>query len=184
MLKGPLQTHYGAAVYGETARRFAEQRADAWSVDLEVVEAAFDARATALAPTLIIVLIPALAVAIGLVLWPLRRSALVHLVLATHAVAGFMAAVLVLMTALSLGLVALTLLGVEAGDSIDPVLFPLMILTLVAYFGLAVRRVYRAPVWASATGGVVLGVLGFAFAFWVYRAVLFAFTFATLDPPA
>ena len=183
ILKGPLSSHYGAALYGAEARSLAEDRAAAWSVTPAVFEAAFDARATVLAPSLILVLVPTFALALGLTLWPLGRSGVWHLVLATHTIAALMAWSLIVLVVVSLGSSLLQLSGLEVA-SIDPVLIPVVILSLIAYLAGAVRRVYRAPRWSAALVGVVLGTAGFAFSFWVFRAVLFALTFATLDRPS
>ncbi len=203
ILKGPLQSHFGAALYGGAAQTLAGAKADQWdaarrklmaSDDPEAAEqatkivdyeAAFNTQAQALAPSLIGVLIPGFALLLAVFLWPARASGVRHLVFATHLVAAIIAASIVLILALelALGVVRAVWNSPLWADSMDPILTPLATLTFVVYIGAAVRRVYRVPVWASAVTGVLLGTLGFAFVFWCFRLVLFGVTLWTLDVP-
>ena len=208
ILKGPLQTHYGAAVYGDVARTLARSEAARWHAAAETSEAAagapgtaserdpqtttdafgaaFDAQAQALAPSLIGVMIPGYALLLAVVLWPARESGVRHVVFATHLVAALIATAFVLMIALEVALgVARSVWDSPLwADSMDPILVPLMLLAFITYIGIAVRRVYGVPAWASAVGGLLLGTVGFAFVFWCFRLVLFAVTLWTLDVPA
>ena len=186
ILKGPLTTHFGATLYGDEARALADSRAERWGVPADEFEAAFDRQASALAPSLVGVLVPAFALLLAVTTWWADGSGVRHVVLATHTVAAFIALTFVLMLALEF-----VLAGVRwaAGsprwaDSMDPFLLPIMGLSFVVYLGTAVRRVYGVSVWAAAAVGVVLGTVGFAFAFWCFRLALFFVTFWTLDPPA
>ena len=185
LLKGPLTTHFGAALYGDAARTMTDERAERWGVPADEFEAAFDRQASALAPSLVGVLIPAFALLLAVTTWWADGSGVRHVVLATHTVAAFIALTFVLMLALELALAGVRWAAGNPrwADSMDPVLIPLMGVTFVVYLGAAVRRVYGVPVWAAAAVGVVLGTVGFAFAFWCFRLVLFFVTLWTLDPP-
>lgn len=183
ILKGPLRTHYGATLYGEATQALVAAKARRWGMPMAEFEATFDAKAQALAPSLIGVRIPAFALLFAVLLWPARASGIRHVVLATHVVAALIATVFALMVSLDIGLALVRRVWNDPtwADSMDPVLLPLMAGAFVAYIGAAVRRVYRLPLWAA---GIVLGTAGFAFAFWCFRLVLFAVTFWTLDAPA
>ena len=183
IIKGPLRTHFGAAVYGSVAERMALARAAVWDLDLDGIAAAFDAHATALAPSLLGVMIPAFALLFAVGMWPVRASGVRHLVLATHTVAAFMCGSLLLMLAFSLGMNLIdSLLGVRF-ESVDPVMVPVLIVVQCVYLGFSVRRVYGVGTAYATVAGALLGTLGFAFAFWLYRLVLFFVTFWTLGEP-
>ena len=186
LLKGPLRTHYGAAVYGETARELAAGRAERWGLPMPAFEAAFDRQASALAPSLVGALVPAFALVLALAMWPASGPGLRHVVLATHAVSAFVALTFLYMVVLDAGLTVARWVADHPpwADSMDPVLLPLMGLSFVAYLGVAVRRVYRVPAWAAAVAGLLAGTVGFAFAFWCFRLALFVVTLWTLDAPA
>ena len=208
ILRGPLQTHFGAAVYGDVARTLAAAEAVRWDAATREAgavrgvpgavaeptpqgvvpeyETAFDAQAQALAPSLVGVLIPGYALLIAVLLWPARASGVRHVVFATHLVAATIAVAFVLMMAIegALGVVRAVWDHPRWADSMDPILVVLAPLAFALYIGAAVRRVYDVPVWVSAVAGVFLGTVGFAFAFWCFRLVLFAVTLWTLDVPA
>ena len=186
ILKGPLTSHFGATLYGDEARALADSRAERWGVPADEFEAAFDRQASALAPSLVGVLIPAFALLFAVVTWGAGGSGVRHVVLATHAVAAFIALAFVLMATLDVGLAVLrrALDDPPWADSMDPVLIPLLVGSFIVYLGVAVGRVYGLPAWRAALSGVLLGTVGFAFAFWCFRLALFFVTFWTLDPPA
>lgn len=184
--RGPLESHRGAELYGPLAERLAEAQAARWGVAPDVYEAAFDQRADTLAPSLIGLLIPLYAILLALVLASVRASGLRHVVLATHAVATFIAAVLALLVGVSLLLGVLAALGLQGtGDrGVDPILLPTIVVAIVAYLGVAVRRVYGVPRLAAAAAGLVLGTVGLVGVMLAFRAALFFATVGTLDPPA
>ena len=205
ILKGPLRTHYGAAVYGDAARALANAESARWDAAADEArveqaradgdgarafvpdyETAFDAHAQALAPSLVGVLIPGFSLLLSVFLWPARASGIRHVVFATHLVAAMIALAFVLMISLeaALNFVRRVWNSPLWADSMDPILIPLMLLAFITYIGVAVRRVYRVPTWGAAVSSLFLGTVGFAFAFWCFRLVLFGVTLWTLDLPA
>jgi hypothetical protein len=184
ILKGPLTSSFSALLYGSLAQRLAEARAAVWPGGMESFQGAFDAQSAALAPTLVAVLIPVLALV--LMLNRRRRSGVRHVVLATHLVSWMIAATTIFGAALSIGLQFAHDRGwIQPGvDSIDPVLVPSLIVLYAIYFILAIRRVYGLSPWRSLASGVLCGTVGFAFAFWTFRAFLYFVTLWMLDRPA
>ena len=185
IFKGPLEVHLDAPVYGSVAEAAVRARLGETGTEPERFETAFDARAQALAPSLIGVLVPALAVLFALLMWPARASGVRHLVLATHTVAAIMATLLVLMTALSFAFSAAKAGGWQpSDDSIDPVLMPSFLVVFSAYLAASFRRVYRVPWIGASAAGIAVATVGLFAAFVAYQAVLFAVTLWTLDVPA
>ena len=183
ILKGPLQSHVGASVYGATAERLTRARAATLGMDRESYAAAFDLHATSLAPSLLGVLVPGLALVLWLLLLPRRASGVRHLVHATHLVTTFLAGSLLLLLVLWFGMDLLAAFTDTRFDSPDPVLLPAVIIGLCVLIGLSARRVYGLGRGYAAAVGVLAGTVGFAFAFWCFRLALFFVTFWTLDPP-
>lgn len=186
VLKGPLRSHTSALLYGATAERLADETASAWGVEPSVFEAAFDTRAAVLAPSLVGVLIPGIALALALALWPVGGTAVRHVVLPTHLVSVLIALLLVLLVVLGLTFGALLRFGGDPSrlDSVDPILMPAFLVLMLGYLVVAIRRVCGIG-WGGATAaGLGVGTVGLAMAFWLFRATRFAAILATVDGPA
>ena len=182
VFRGPLQSHTAAGLYGPLAERVSQRQAEAWPSP-EAYEASFNRQADTLAPTLVAVLVPVIALGLALALWPVGASGVRHLVFATHAVAAIMAVLLALIAAVGVPALVLAWSGVEV-YSLDPVLVPLAIAAVCAYFVIGVRRAYGAPWWGAALGGLAVATVGMYGALLAFRFALFFATVWTLDAPA
>lgn len=183
VLKGPLDTHFTALVYGKMARRMADARASAWPGGMDSFSDAFNQHSSALAPTLIAVLIPAFALVL-LANRP-RGGGVRHLVLATHAVSTMITLVLLSAVTITMGLFTAQRLGWISSnvDSIDPVLVPAATFLFAIYCCVSIRRVYGLRLWVAAISGCLTATIGFSFAFWLYSIVLFCISLWTLGGP-
>ena len=183
VLKGPLASNFDASIYGGLARRMAEARANAWPGGMDSFSDAFNQHSAGLAPTLIVILVPALALVL-LVNRP-RGAGVRHLVLATHAVSTMIALVLLLAVTITLVIFAFWGLGLieSAADNIDAILVPAATLLFSIYFCFSIRRVYGLGPWMAGISGCLTATVGFSFAFWVYRAILFWVSLWTLKAP-
>jgi hypothetical protein len=183
VLKGPLASSFDALVYGGLARRMAESRASAWPGGMDSFSDAFNQHSAGLAPTLIVTLIPFVALVL-LVNRP-RGAGVRHLVLATHAVSTMIALVLLIAVTLVIGLFAAWSFGwIESvAEGVDPLLVPTVTLLFSIYFCFSIRRVYGLRLWIAAISGGLTATVGFSFAFWIYRAVLFWISLWTLGAP-
>ena len=183
ILKGPLSSHLGASLYGPLAERLVAGRVSALGIDFDAYQSAFDLHATSLAPTLLGLLVPGLALVLWILLVPVRASGVRHLVHATHLTAAFLAGSLGIMLVLWLGMDLLARFAGIRFDSPDPVLLPTILAALCVLVALSARRVYAIGRSYAVAVGVLGGTLGFAFAFWCFRFTLFFVTFWTLSPP-
>jgi hypothetical protein len=185
VFRGPLSSHTDAGFYGPLARQVSERQAEAWATP-EAYETAFDQQADTLAPTLIALLVPVVALALGLVLLPARASGVRHLVFATHTVAAIMATTLLLIIVVGVPVYVAALLGYRGAltASLDIVLEPLAILCVCAYFVLGVRRAYGVPWWGATLSGLAVASFGMYAALVAFRVSLFFMTVWTLDAPA
>jgi len=183
--RGPLDSQRSATFYGDTAARLTESQQAAWDTE-EAYELAFNQKADRLAPTLIGVFVPMLAVLLALAFWPIRGTGVRHLVLATHSIAWMMAALLVALVLAALLLSIAQAFGYSGAlnRSLDPVIVPAVTFAVFVYMTVSFRRVYSVS-WAYA-GGVGLGIttVGMVAMMLVFRAVLFFATWTTLRPPA
>lgn len=149
-------------------------------------EAAFDQRSSALARSLIFVMIPMLALGSWLLAALLRVpiEPTRHLVHATHFLATTQAIALLMGAVLHPAWLAKALQALGAGPQVlDMIYSPLFFLLLGAYLVLAARRV-----WNLAWGRALAHGLGLTLIMLVawngYRALLFFLTFYTLESPA
>jgi len=161
----------------------AEARASAWPGGMDAFSDAFNQHSAGLAPTLIVILIPVLALVL-LVSRP-RGGGVRHLVLATHAVSAMIGLVMLLAVTIMLVIFAAWGLGwiSSAAGDIDAVLVPAATLLFSIYFCFSIQRVYGLKLWIAAISGSLTATVGFSFAFWVYRAVLFWISLWTLAAP-
>ncbi|MEM1053985.1 MAG: DUF3667 domain-containing protein [Bacteroidota bacterium] len=191
VFRGPLDSQRGSSLYGETAVRATDAQLRSWNdsradeVSPEVYEAAFNQQADTLAPSLIALLVPLIAMLLALALWPVRASIVRHVVFAAHAVAAFMAVLLVLLFSVSLVVFALSAVGIgsTSGFSIDPIAVPLTIVAVVLYYVTGIRRVYEVPWWGAIVSGLAVSTAGMYAALVAFRFLLFWATVWTLDPP-
>lgn len=182
---GKADVQRGSDLYGSHAETWLAQAASEAGVEQAVYDAAFDQRSGTLSTTLIGLIIPGLALGLGLVLFWTRASAVRHLVFATHyltfALAGTVAFAVVY--------IPLSLLAVWGGmipqdhwmaNSIDP----FVVVLLVVYLLAAVRRVYGLRWWqAGAASGVLVAALD-PLIVPAYQFVLFWATLWTVTVPS
>ena len=167
------------------ARPMTEAAREAGVADA-VYDAAFGQRAETMAPTLIAVFVPINALLLALVLAPLRRSAVRHVVFATHFVAVFMASSILVTVLLAVPM--LLVRAVTRGHMLynvdDSIIIPVLVVVWTAYLVAAIRRAYGVAWWGAGLSGVVLATVGTLATMEVYRRVLFYVTLWTLDVPA
>lgn len=182
-LQGQLRTQLDAL--GEPAVEATQARLEAWGGEERTFVALYDRHATTLSSSLLIVLVPVLAVLFVVAFG--RQSGARHLVFATHAVSA-MIGVYLLVLAFALAAVVLgRVFGVEEavlGPWLNLPLAALLLGAITAYLALGARRVYgvgRARSWA---GGLAVAVGGVVPLLIAYRTALFWLTLWTLDLPA
>lgn len=163
--------------------RFEEvMEAAAAGVSAETYDAAFSARARALAPTLIAVFVPVYAVFLALALFPARRSLAHHAVFATHFTAVLMALLALVTAALYAPIAVVQALTADVLYNLDDsALAPIMVVALSAYLVVGLRRVHDLPWWGASAAGLATATLGTLLAMEAYRTVLFFVTVWTVD---
>jgi hypothetical protein len=176
VLTTPLRSHLDGQPYSDVARdmlraRFAAQD----TVDFEAFEARFDFAAQQYAATLVIVLVPVLALLFAVVLARRREPAGKHIVFALHLVA----ALLLLLPAVAAPL--LVMMRVLATDAIDreDVFAALMFVTLVPYMYLSLRRAYRTGRVHAALAAITVFML-LPVVLLGYRFILFILVMRTI----
>lgn len=175
----PLRFHVGGMFYSGLAHRMVDARLAARHVTYESYAAIFDHAATLQAKSLIILMVPMLAVVTMLLTLPERRATTQHVVFALHT----MTAVLLLVMAVSLALGLIAGGFAHAGfvtrwQLWDQLSALLILIALGAYTHRALRRAY-----GLSSAGAAARAIAFALAFIptviLYRAVLFFTTFYT-----
>lgn len=177
IFRGQIESARRAPVTGAWAGERFEQAVAESGVSADVYTAAFNQHADTLSRTIIVLLVPLLAVVFGVVLGRRRYSAVAHLAFSTHFVTGMMVLSIVLgLVSLVLSLVLRLFTGDGLGNySLDPFILAAVLMYLV----LAVRRAYRLSL-PAAIGTGVLGMAGLFASVLVFQFLLFLFTVWTL----
>ena len=179
MFGTPLQFHVQGAFYSDLAQRLVSARLAARHVTYDTYAAAFNHAAALQSKSLIILMVPLLAVLAAIITLPVRRPATQHVVFALHV----MTAVLLLVIGLECVLVVVQLMLKAVGvhprwQVLDQTSAVLLVLVLGAYVHRALRRAYQNTP-AGATIRAVLFAVAFIPVIFLYRAVLFFTTFYT-----
>jgi hypothetical protein len=178
IFKGQIQSARQAPVTGAWAGERFEQAAAESGVAEDVYTAAFNQHADTLSRTIIVLLVPLLAVVFGVLLAWRRVPVVTHLVFATHVVTGMMVlSILVGLFPLVLSLVLRMFPGGSLGDySLDPYIAAAVLI----YLALAVRGAFRVSV-PAAVGTGALGMVGLLASVIVFQFLLFLLTVRTLS---
>lgn len=179
MFSTPLQFHVNGAFYSDLARPLVESRLAARHVSYDDYARVFDHAATLQAKSLIILMIPMLAVLTAVITLPRRRPAAQHVIFALHT----MTAVLIMIMLISLILGIFERVTVHAGIDVrwqilDQLSAIMLMICLGAYAHRALRRAYGIST-TSATIRALLFAVAFIPAVFLYRGVLFFTTFYT-----
>jgi len=175
----PLQFHVGGMFYSGLAHRLVDARLAARHLTYDSYAATFDHAATLQAKSLIILMVPMLALVTMLVTLPRRRSVTQHVVFALHTMTVTLLFIMAISLVLGLAESAFVHAGVVARWQLWDQLSALAIMiALGAYTHRALRRAYGLSS-TDATVRAVLFTLAFIPTVFLYRGVLFFTTFYT-----
>jgi thiamine biosynthesis protein ThiS len=173
-LRTPLYIHMHMMAYSGLASRMVASRILAKGVTLRQFSAAFDHTVDVQARTLVVAMVPLLALVLALVQWRKRRFFGEHLVLALHFIAFWLVGIFILMYGGSvIVLLWLAHRGVYFPDvKVDAFLFPITRAIQAIYLFVAFRVFYRdsilaALLKAAAVAWVALYIMQ------LYRFILF-----------
>ena len=167
---------------GSWAERWVEREVAQHGVEREVHKAVFNQQADTLARTLIGLMIPVWTLLLAVSFAFKRWSSVRHLVFATHFFAFLLIWSLIIVGLSILVLVAWGYVtGAPFQGSFDPVVIPLLLTGAVLYMVLALKRAYQTSWLGAITRGVLLGTVGLALTFMLYRALLFVVTIKTIS---
>jgi hypothetical protein len=166
----PLRIHMYSLPHAKLARVWVADRLQERGISTLEYAAAFDLAVQTQARTLVIVMVPVLALLLWLVVWRPRREYVAHLVFALHFYAFFMLLAVVISGLLEASWFA----GVEVSEGE----VSLVALTALAiYLAAATRRAYGWRRAVSVPAGVALAICVGA-VLYLYRLILFFTAFA------
>ena len=175
-LTTPLRVHLYGLPYSGFARRVVEREVAARGVTLREYELLFDATLQAHARTLVLAMVPLLALLGWLLHVRSRPRPLPHVVFALHFYAFLMPLLLAVWLGLGMVVRALRAVGAPAAWLGTDAGITLLLLALCAvYLALALRTAFGASRATAAAKGMVLG-LGVLVALQAYRFILFVAT--------
>lgn len=179
MFSTPLRFHVQGTFYSDQAASLVNARLAARHATFATYAAAFDHAAALQSKSLIILMVPLLAVVIAIVSLPGRRAAVQHVVFALHTMTMLLLLTIALGTCLGIFVAVIRALGIQIRwQIIDQASAILLVLLVGIYVHRAVGRAYG---WSGATG--TLRAIAFAAALipalFLYRAALFFTTFYT-----
>ena len=172
-LDTPLAQHLRVMPYRALAATLVDQRLAERHVTAAEYGRTFDAVAATQARSLVIVMVPALALLVWLVNRRRSRYALHHLVFALHFYVVFFA-IIVGIAVLAVGLAKV--LGPTAVQGADPVLSAIVLAVTTTYLARAERRAYGTSGIGTVVRGAFLAV-GTLLVLGAYRGLLFFTTF-------
>ncbi len=180
VLSTPLRTQTSMGVYDGLARRMVERAVAAGRLSAAEYELVVDTTLDGLARTLVILLVPLLAVAVGMLYVRGRRYFVEHLVFAMHATAFLLVFIPPVVWILIQGLKVAFRFGTDEATlraifDVNPLLF----LGWATYLFLALGRVYREQWWTTALKTTALMIV-FIPMLQVYRFALFLITYYTI----
>jgi len=172
-LTTPLEVHLTGMPYRQAARRMVDAAVAAKQVTLEEYRAQFDATIHNQAKSLVILLVPMLALALVPLYWRGRRYFVEHLVFATHFYSFFLLLLLALFAAASAYFVAARRLGLPVrGVDFETIYTVVFLGSCGAYLYFAQRRVYGQGRRLTLLKCVAL-VLAVGYILQLYRFALF-----------
>jgi hypothetical protein len=182
-LSTPLRVHIAQLPYSRLANKLVQAEASSRPGGLKEYELLFDATIDGQAKTFVILMVPLLAFALYALFWRKRPYYVHHLVFATHFYSYFLVGLPLLIAVLALVGAPLTraALAVGVGRGFLSWFFDqgTMLLLLMPYLHLAVRRVYEASRLRAVITSFIL-VICFLGVLQFYRFILFFTTFYSL----
>ncbi len=175
-----VQLH-GNDYYADYAAQRVEQKLQRDHITYPALERRYDEKTAILSKTLLIVLIPVIALLFGLLFFRKRRFLAEHLVIATHFWAFALVLIGILLPAVLVPVIYLLwAMGLPTEKVINDGTVSLVLqLVFAAYLYLMLRRTYAATAWYSAA--VALAVSwSFFFFVWLFRYFLFEVTLRTI----
>lgn len=175
----PLSSQMHLVHHSATVTRLVVARLAARHTTLAAYTPIFDHATTTLAKSLVITMVPALALATAIIVLPRRRFAVQHLVFALHAM-GMLFIIGTVVTAVVIG--GMLVLGRVApwlrSPSFDAIATTAVLLWFGAYMAAALRRAYGFG-WIGGTVRAVVTLAAVANILELYRILLFYATFWT-----
>jgi len=173
-LRTPLYIHMHMLPYSKLASRLVEQRILATGTTLQQFSASFNHVIDGQARTLVVVMVPLLALLLALVQWRKKRYFGEHLVLALHFIAFWLVGVfIVLYGGSSIVLRLLAHWGRHFPDyKVDAFLFPITRAIQAIYLYFAFRAFYRDSVIAALLKSALVAYLAL-YLVQLYRFILF-----------
>ena len=176
-----LATHIRAQnfFHQPLAERLVEEELQKNDLSFEAYEAVFNRRIETLSKSLVIIMIPIFACALGLLFIRRRKYAVHHLVFSCHAYAFLLVYNFMIATGLLTFGISMFIGPNQSLNSFETLIssFSLSVQVVFIYFGL--RRAYRASAWAAIVAAIILGLLIYMILLF-YRAVLFFAAFYSL----
>lgn len=173
-LRTPIYVHMHMLPYSRLATRMVEHRILAKGITLDQFSASFNHVIDAQARTLVIVMVPMLALLLAVLQWRKRRFFGEHMVLALHFTAFWLVGIFIVMYgSATLVLRLLAHWGVHFIDyKVDAFLFPITRVVQAIYLYFAFRTFYRDPVLAAVLKAAALAYL-LIYPLQLYRFILF-----------
>ena len=173
-LRTPLYIHMHMMPYSGLASRMVAERILAKGIDAQSFHAAFDHVVDVQARTLVVVMVPLLALLLALVQWRKRRFFGEHMVFALHFTAFWLIAMFILLYGGSVIVLKwLAHRGIHFPDAqVDAFLFPITRLLQAIYLYVAFRVFYRDTVIAAALKAAGVAIL-LLYIMQLYRFILF-----------
>jgi thiamine biosynthesis protein ThiS len=173
-LRTPLYIHMHMMPYSGLASRMVADRILAKGTTLKEFTAAFDHVVDVQARTLVVIMVPLLALLLALVQWRKHRFLGEHMVLALHFTAFWLVAIFVLLYGGSvIVLLWLAHRGIRFPDyKVDALLFPITRAIQAIYLYVAFRVFYRESILAAALKAVGVALL-LLYIMQLYRFILF-----------
>jgi hypothetical protein len=179
-LTTPLEVHLTGMPYKQAARRMVGAEVERRQTTLEEYRAGFDATIQNQAKSLVILMVPLLALALLPLYRRRRRYFVEHLVFATHFYSFFLLLLLALFAAANAYFGAARRLGLPLrGVDFEGIFTAVFLAACGAYLYLALRRVYRQTRRATFLKCLAL-VFAAAYILQLYRFVLFFTAFYTV----
>jgi hypothetical protein len=174
----PLWVHMNGTPYSEIATRTVNARLTERGATLQQYRIVFDNASTTQAKSLVILMVPMFAVAVGLVSVRRRRYAVQHVVFSLHAFSALLLLLFTVAPAVGVPLAWAVRAGVArlSSQALDYAMTTALALTFGPYLALGLRRAYGDG-WVAAAGKAVLLWIGLAVTLLTYRFVLFFTTF-------
>lgn len=176
ILSVPLQVHLDSGWYGAAAQRALQSHLAGTGQTLAEFEPHFEHLGQTIAKSLVIVMVPMLALCLAVLLRGARRSAPTHLLFATHFYGYMLLFLTLLFPVAAIALRLLGALGLQVSWSSADGMISVIEVAAVAWYLLgALPRVYRLQQWRSLLASAALAIV-VVLLLRVYRAIQFGIT--------